>query len=359
MIIDRYLLGELARPFLVVSLVLLATFTTFSLGRFLVDASAGLLKVSEVLQLTGLKALISLEVLLPLSFYLAVMIGLGRLYSDSEIYAMRACGISEKRLLQPIFGLAVVLALLIAAFSILVRPWAYIHTYQVKALAAASIEAERIKPAQFYVFDDPDRTVYVDRLSEDGSRLEGVFIQTRRGNDMEIITSPTGRFEYLPRPLFHRMKLLNAEVFKKVQDGPDLIARLASFTVWIPAGTPKAIEPEPEMIATGSLRLSTLPGDRAEYQWRFLTPVSTLLLALLAIPLSRSRPRAGRFARILLSLIVYAVYFSLVDISRSWVQQGTASTIWWVPGLLGLMVVAMYVPWQPILKRSFGTDAPD
>jgi len=74
-----------------------------------------------------------------------------------------------------------------------------------------------------------------------------------------------------------------------------------------------------------------------------------LLLALLAIPLSRSRPRQGRYARILGAMIIYAVYFNLLDVSRTWVEQGTASTIWWAPGALAALVALLYFPWRKLL----------
>jgi lipopolysaccharide export system permease protein len=352
MIIDRYLVREVIRPFLLVSILLLGIFTTFSLARFLVDANAGLLKVSEVVQLTALKALIALEVLIPLSFYLAVMIGLGRLYADSEIYSMRASGISEHRILRPILNLAFVLALLIGGFSIMVRPWAYVQVYEVKAQARASSEVDRIKPSRFHVFDDEDRTVYVEHISDDGKDLQGVFIRSRPDDNLQVITSAGGEFDYRARPSFHRIRLSNARVFKRVEDGPDFFARLGTFTLWMPAERPAQLDYEPESVNTNTLRHSSSPDDRAEFQWRLSTPISTLLLALLAIPLSRSRPREGRYARMLLSLVVYAIYFSLLDISRSWVQQDSVRYIWWVTGLLGLAVLALYLPWKKISKSG-------
>ena len=118
MIIDRYLRREISVPFLAVCVVLVSIFITYSLTRFLIDANAGLLQPIEVLHLTFLKALISLEVLLPLSLYLAVLIGLGRLHSDSEIYAMRSSGISEMRALRPIIGVAFLLAILVTNFLV-------------------------------------------------------------------------------------------------------------------------------------------------------------------------------------------------------------------------------------------------
>jgi len=357
MILDRYLVHEVTRPFLFVGVLLLSVFTTFSLGRFLVDANAGLLRISEVIELTALKALIALEVLMPLGFYLAVMIGLGRLYNDSEIHSMRAAGVSERRLLKAIMNLAFTLALLIALFSILVRPWAYRQVYEVKARAQAATEVDRIKPSRFYVFDDEDRTVYIEQISGDGGDLHGVFIRSRQGLDLEVVTAPSGRYDYRARPHHHRVRLTDARIFKKVQDGPDLFAQLGTYTLWLPAERAASSEYHAEAVDTPALRASPVPVDRAEYQWRLSTPVSTLLLALLAVPLSRSQPRQGRYARLLLAVVVYAVYFSVLDISRNWVQQETADSIWWVTATLALGVLALYVPWRKIRGKRGGRYA--
>jgi lipopolysaccharide export system permease protein len=110
-------------------------------------------------------------------------------------------------------------------------------------------------------------------------------------------------------------------------------------------------QPEPpgykvKSIATAKLALSRKPKDRAEYQWRISTPVTTLLLALLAIPLSRSRPRQGRFARLLFAFVIYAAYYNLMGVSETWVKQQVIINIWWVPLLLALVVILSYLPWR-------------
>ncbi len=116
-IIDHYLIREVTQPLVAIFTALVVIFITFSLSRFLVDADAGLLQPVEVARLTLFKSIISLDVLLPLSLFLAIMTGLGRLYTDSEIYAMRASGISEASLLRPLMRLALVLAVLVAMLS--------------------------------------------------------------------------------------------------------------------------------------------------------------------------------------------------------------------------------------------------
>lgn len=344
MIVDRYLIREVALPLLAIFTALLVIFITFSLSRFLVDADAGLLLPGEVARLTALKSLISFDVLLPLSLFLAVMTGLGRLYSDSEIYAMRAGGISETRLLRPLMQLTLIVAIVVALFSAWVRPWAYAQSYAIKASAEAKAETSRIRAARFYSFGESNRTIFIEHIAENGADLEGVFIRTRKGDNLQVITAPRGVFEYLAKPKFHRLQLSDAQIFEKVRDGTDLSAQIGSFTFWLPAQTPQEPGYKVKSASTRSLRLSSDSNDRAEFQWRMSTPISALLLALAAIPLSRSRPRQGRFAKMLLALGIYAIYFNLLDVSRSWVEQGTLSFIWWVPGLLGLVVAGLYFP---------------
>ena len=144
--------------------------------------------------------------------------------------------------------------------------------------------------------------------------------------------------------MFHRLILTDARILKKVQGGTDLSGQFGTFTLYLPAEPPKPPGYKVKSAATNELRQSSDPVERAEFQWRMSTPVSALLLALAAIPLSRSRPRQGRYAKMLLALGIYAIYFNLLDVSRSWVEQGSSSYIWWVPGLLSLVVAGLYVP---------------
>jgi lipopolysaccharide export system permease protein len=351
-IIDHYLIREVLHPFVVICTALVIIFITFSLSRLLIDADAGLLQAGEVARLTLFKSIISLDVLLPLSLFLAVMTGLGRLYTDSEIYAMRASGISEARLLRPLMRLALVLAIVVGLLSTLARPWAYTQAYELKAAAEASAETGRVKSARFYDFEDGSRTVFIEKIAENGSDLNGVFVRTRKGNDLQVITASKGVFEYLSKPMFHRLQLLDARVLRKTQDGSDLSGQFGDLTLWLPANTPEPPGYKVKSASTSSLRLSTEAGDSAEFQWRLSTPISALLLALAAIPLSRSRPRQGRYAKMLLALLIYAVYFNLLDVSRSWVEQGSSTYIWWVPGLLTLVVAALYLPAALKMRRD-------
>ncbi len=363
MIIDRHLIRQVAMPCLMVAAVLLIIFVGFSLSRFLNQADAGLLNTAEVARLTLLKVLIALEVLLPIALFFGLMLGLGKLHNDSEIYAMQASGMSETRMIRPVVLMAVLLALCIAVLSVYVRPWAYAVTYEMLSIAEASSDIDRIKAGQFYLSNSSedgsasntdaktglgqDRAIFIEKIVKDQD-LEGIFIRTRKSAELQVISAATGVFTARPQADFHTLELENARLFKQVVDGPDLFASIGHFNLKVKNEQPEPPGYKAKSVESSILRHSVDPGDSAEYQWRVSTPISTLLLALLAIPLSRSKPRHGRYAKLLLALLVYAAYYNLIGINRTWVEQQTTSSIWWTPGLLLLVVVFSYVPWSTV-----------
>ena len=360
-------------PCLLVAAILSIIFVGYSLSRFLTQADAGLLNTGEVIRLTLLKVLIALEVLLPIGLFFGLMLGLGKLHSDSQIVAMQASGISEFRILRPILALAIPLALVIAVLSIYVRPWAFAQTYGMLAVAEASSDIDRIKAGQFYLTrtealspldasldqeedsgkgEDRERAIFIEKISQDQT-LEQVFIRTRIGAELQVISSKTGVMVERPQSGFHTLELNDARIFKRVNDGPDLFARFGHFTLRVENAEPEPLRYKAKSVATAALAISQNPKDMAEYQWRLSTPITTLLLALLALPLSHSKPRQGRYAKLLLAFIVYAAYYNLIGVGRTWVEQQATTSIWWAPCILALLVALSYLPWHS-LKFAFG-----
>lgn len=352
MLIDRYLLREVSVPFIGVSLALLAIFLTYSITSFLAKASGGLLNPGEIAHLTFLKSVIALEVLMPLGLYLGVILGLGRLYSDSEMYALQAAGIGEGRLLRPILIFGISVAVLISLVSTVARPWAYREAYDLRATAAASSELERIKGGQFYVDNKTGRTIFIQSLSGDRSELHGIFIRSRDEKGLQVASSATGYFEASATASHNKLVLIDAQVYKQVKDGPNVLGHFKSLTVFLPIPNPEAVGYKVKTQSTLDLRNSNNPEENAEYQWRMSSALSTLLLVLAAVPLSRSRPRRGRYGKIMIALLVYALYINMLAMARTWVEQGTINSIWWVPGLLGLFVMTLYLPWCMPVKRQ-------
>jgi lipopolysaccharide export system permease protein len=100
-----------------------------------------------------------------------------------------------------------------------------------------------------------------------------------------------------------------------------------------------------EMRSTAALLRSRDPLEQAELQWRFSSPISLLVLALLAVPLSRSSPREGRFARTGVGLLIYLTYANLISVARIWVERGLTPTwlgLWWVHVAIGMLALFLF-----------------
>ena len=352
MIVDRYLARETTKPFALTALLLVSVFIAYSLTRFLTEANDGLLEGSAILALTGLKALIALEVLLPIALYIGLIVSLGRLYSDWEMIGLRAGGFSERRLLVPVVGMAAAVAILVAAVSLWVRPWAYQSLYALEADAKAAAELENLPPGRFLIHGEAERMVFIDERDAATGELRGVFVRSSRGGTLEVISAARGQLSVLARPDAHLLALLQAMIYKQAPlQGPgdrDLAGRFEAFQIWAPAVAPPSPGHRPKAQPTRALSASLRPEDRAEAQWRWSTAVSTLLLALVAAPLSRTRPRRGRYARVLLAVVIYVLYFNVIGVVRSEVEQGALTHIWWAPGALAIVLA---IAW-PLARRA-------
>jgi len=365
LIIDRHLVRQVAMPFFSVFAILMVIFVGYSLSRFLHKADAGLLNSDEVAVLTFLKALIAMEVLLPISLFFGLILGLGKLHNDAEIVAMHASGISELRLVRPVATLAIPLALLVAFLSVYVRPWAWSTTYGIIAVAEASSDIDRIKAGQFYLTheavagdegngqqsDDRERAIFIETISPE-QMLEKIFIRTRTGDEIQVIAAETGLLAARQAEGYQTLELNDARIFKRVDDGPDLFAHIEHFSIRVEDAQPHTPKYRSKSVKTSKLRYSIDPFDRSEYQWRLSTPLTAILLALLAVPLSRSNPRNGRYAKLLPAFVFYAIYYNMIGISRTWVEQQSAPNIWWAPSLLALVVICFYFPRLHLGKRK-------
>jgi lipopolysaccharide export system permease protein len=100
--------------------------------------------------------------------------------------------------------------------------------------------------------------------------------------------------------------------------------------------------------STTHLRSSDSAPDIAEFQWRESTSVTTLLLGMLGVPLSRAHPRQHRNTKVGIALLIYAGYYLLYESARTWVQIGVIPPIpglWIAPASLALvLIVALLEP---------------
>ncbi len=350
LIIDRYITKEVLKPLLTITVVLIVIFVGYSSGRYLSYAVDGLLQIETLAAFILIKMVIALEVLLPIALYLSIVLGLGRLESRSEIIALRASGIGNLRVMRVVVGISVLLALAVACFSMLGRPIAYEKSYWIKAKADAELELDKLESGIFYDSEERERTIFVENVDKKDSRLNRVFIRGERGGVIHIISAQTGVQKFDVASGRRSLILSDVHVYALGPRGaPDEgVGRFKQMTLHLSAADPISIEYKRKAAPTSKLARSNLPRDIAEYQWRLSTPVSTVLLGILAVILSRAAPRSSRYTKTIGALLIYAVYYNLTAMAKTWVETdvvGKFPGIWWVQfGLVLLIAVLLLIP---------------
>jgi lipopolysaccharide export system permease protein len=73
-------------------------------------------------------------------------------------------------------------------------------------------------------------------------------------------------------------------------------------------------------------------------------PIMCLVLALLAVPLSKLKPRQGRYARVWVAVLIFFVYYNLATTGRTWLARGTlpeAVGLWWTHAVVAVLALAV------------------
>ena len=119
----------------------------------------------------------------------------------------------------------------------------------------------------------------------------------------------------------------------------------------------RTTDPRPRAMSFSRLAQSRELEHVAEMQWRVSIPLATIILAILAVPLSRSRPRSGRYGRLAIGLLVFIIYLNMLSAAKAWIEQATISPLlglWWVHGcalLFTLALLAVQNGWHRRLWR--------
>ena len=350
LIIDRHISREIIRPFCTGLGLLVLIFVGFSAARQLTRAASGQLDMLTAFKLVCLNTLITLEILLPSAFFFSVLAAIGRLYRDSEMSALYAAGVSRARILESVLKLALVIAVITGLMSTLARPWAFRTSYALESQAAAQFDLKQMSADEFVMMDGSDYTFIAQDIDLERGLHEGVFLQKDYDAEArsEIIIAESAAMPALNPGQAAQATFYNGYNYLLDNSGrKDVTLKFKELVVQLP--NEEAQEKYRRKAETTlNLSQSSNPKDVAEYQWRISTPLATILLALIAVPLARSAPRESRLRNVSIALLAYIALFSMVSVLRTFMEQGTLGAI---PGLwtayalqAGLLAVLVTFP---------------
>ncbi|APV51703.1 LPS export ABC transporter permease LptF [Betaproteobacteria bacterium GR16-43] len=333
MIFQRSLIREFSLIAIAVVGVLLAIILTSLLVKLLGQAAGGEVLPDAVIGLIAFKLLTQMPVLLGVSVFAAILLGLTRSYRDSEMTVWFTSGLSIAAWVTPVIQFSLPVALVCAFLSFWVSPWSEEQAVEYTRLLRSRDEVSSVTPGVFRESRSSDRVFFVDKISEGDAEVNNVFVQSTQNDRLGVMVAKKGFIETAE----------NGDRFIILLDGRryegtpgTLDYRTVDFNRYAIRIEPKeAKREEPQNKAKGTLDLwqERTPPTVAELHWRLAQPLAVLIMGLFAIPLAFVNPRQGRSWNILLAVLVYALYSNLLNIFQAWTAQGK------LPGWLGLWPV--------------------
>jgi lipopolysaccharide export system permease protein len=346
-IYKRYFICQILKSAATVFVIAVVIFASDCAINYLAEAIAGLLPPPMVGFLVLLRVGIAFEVILPVTFFLAVILALGRLYKDSEMTAFSACGIGMPHVLKLVFILSLPVAIAAAYSSLYIRPQAWQKIYRVEDEAQNQFDISRLYPNAFLQIRSGKAVFFAEEVHDSESRAQRVFVHIADGEKRHVIRAQQ-MIQAEPNATGQQVLFFqNGKMYELPFKGePGKITRFDQAQYTLPTEYPSNPRYRRKATPTEQLVGSSRLQDITELQWRLSAPLSTVLLGLLGVPLSKSKPRQGKFAKVGLAIIIFAFYFQLFVIARTWVDKAVVSPfpgIWWVPALLiGLTILLLW-----------------
>lgn len=345
-IILRYILKETIKAQIVIFLILITIFITLKFVRTIASASEGDIPAELIFNLMLLHIPGLATMLLPISFFIGIIIAQGRLYVDSEMTVLKACGVSEWYVTRVTLISALLFTLASGYLNLYIAPYTASLETAMKAEAAASSGVSNILPGRFQQTQNENRVIFVHDI-DDNDQLQKVFLSEYRAeapNDVRLVMAATGEVETLANGA-QVMHLFAGEQYEgKLSSKAYQQVTFDQYSIEIAPPSATRNKEKIALVSSADLLVRDDLAAQAEWQWRIAVPLSFPLLVLIAVPLARVNPRSGRFGKLGHGIILYLVYFLLIIASKKAIEDGKLPAeigIWWVHILMA--IVGMYL----------------
>ena len=357
MIIFRYLCREILSATTAVCVILLLVLMSGRFVKYLAKAVTGDMESGVIFAMIGYRIPGFLELTLPLAFFLAVLLSFGRLHIQNEMSVLKACGISERRLTGYTLILALFFAAITAWLSLSVAPSGMAKAEALQKAEKQRSELDKLMPKKFYTLSGGKGVTYAEGVTEDreldevflamavGSEEDGdrslVLVLADKGRQKQAESSDNGTLDrYLVLDKGYRVEGIPGQHDYQITYFEEYGSRLEDKK-------PLNNEPKTEAISTAALLDSDDLELQATLQWRLSIPLLVIVVTLLAVPLSRTNNRQGRFGKLLPAIVLYFTYLVSLNAMRGAIESGA------VPVSVTLLPVHFaYLSLAVVLLRS-------
>ncbi len=336
--------------------ILFSVCVTWTLIGILGKAAGGKVASSDVIALILFATVNYLPTILILTSFISVLMVVTRSYRDSEMVVWFASGLSLTRWIAPVLTFGVPMVLLTAALSFVAAPWAKEKSAEYVERFAKREDLQKVSPGQFRESSSANRIFFVEGVAGDTSVVQNVFVNTVDKNGTATIVAREGVISTGPKGERY-LVLKNGRRYQGMPGQSDF--QTMEFDTYSMRVTSQSQDLDGERDTDAVPTLALLKDDswfgRAELLWRISSPLTCLVLVLLAIPLGFVNPRAGSSANLIIALLIFFSYTNAVKLLEGSVRLGKFSfaLAWWPLHLLVALTVLALFAWRLNLNHRY------
>ena len=331
-IIDRYIGHEIIISWLSVLFVLVMVVISADAVHLLAWLVDGRIPIDMFLSLLLSNSYEFTVMLVPLSLLLGILLAFGRLYKDSEMTAVMSAGLGPMQWYRPLLMVALPITLLMFYLTLFVIPSVVGHRDGMMTDIKNRTELSALFAGRFNQSREGNAIFFLESQSEDRKVMDHVFYQQVRDDVAHVDIAMRAQNHHDKNGRDYMVMESGTHYEGEPGSGQYKITEYQEYGVYIPGSKDVSATLSVKALPSKQLWQSSMPRHQAELQWRLTVPVATLIIAMLALPLSQTTPRSGRYANLGWAILMYLVYSNLLSLGKNWIIKERVPVwigTWW------------------------------
>ena len=297
MILNRYFLKTIFSYTLSISLIFILIIVSSRSIQYLEQASRGEINAQVVFSVVLYRLPEFLELILPLGFFLSIVLTISKFKADGELVVMEQSGFSMNKIYSLLTIPAAMIFSFLLFFNLSLGPILDERIENLLENKSLQDNFNSLMPGEFHKLND---SYLFFAAEKDTDGLKDIFLFSR---DLEkeqnsVLTAETFNIQKSPKLGLEFVKGFSYSIL----DSDQLLS--IEFDNY-------ALETELFFKEEFETEISIL-NDNSTLLWSLSSCFFVIINIMIALPLSKGSPRVGRYSSILPSLLIFSIYSGIL-----------------------------------------------
>ena len=295
MILNRYFLKSIFSYTLTISLIFILIIVSSRSIQYLEQASRGEISPEIVFSIVLLRLPEFLELILPLGFFLSIILSISKFRAESEFVIMEQSGFSLARVYYLLTIPALIICTMLVYFSTVLSPSFELRVSNLLEVRTLEERFKSLTPGKFHKLNDE---ILLFAKGKDKNNLTDVFLKI---NDLEVNSNNVIVAKRVNITELEKIFLNFEEGYSFSETKPDQFMSVQFDKLSL---VNKSID--------NARNRSHAEESTKPFIWSISIIFMTVLSMFIAVPISKISPRKGRYSRVLPGLLIFLTYTGLL-----------------------------------------------